>query len=146
MIRQSKNPEAGFNFTNATGFELFESLAITSTTTTYPAYNLKLSGSTVAPLEGRFILSWYFEMTNSNANTSNWYKVSWKKTGDVTYNILSEALVRIAQGNNYFPMSGFRQFDIIGEDTIDFRFEHARVSGTNRVRNLNIYIFRAAIL
>jgi hypothetical protein len=42
-------------------------------------------------------------------------------------------------------MSGFRVFEIMGEDTIDFRVQFARGDATARIRNANLYIFRIAL-
>jgi hypothetical protein len=148
IIYQTKNPEVNFDFTNATNFQIFESNDTTSTTVTYPSYNIKLQGTTSTPSSGYFILNFFFEMTSSTANTSNWYRVDYKPTSSGTWNILSECQVRVPQGENYLPISGFRIFQINSSDTIDFRVSHARssgtTSGTNRIRNVNVYIFKVA--
>lgn len=144
IIFQTKNPEVNFDFTSATNFQIFESNAVSSTTTTYPSYALKLSGTTSTAGTGFYILNFFFEMTNSNANTSNWYSVEYKPTSSGTWTILSECQVRVPQGGNYLPISGFRIFQMTTSDTIDFRVRHARVTGTNRIRNVNVYIFKVA--
>jgi hypothetical protein len=144
IIYQTKNPEVNFDFTSATNFQIFESNDITSTTVTHPSYNTKLQGTTSIASSGYFILNFFFEMTNSNANTSNWYKVEYKPSSSGTWNILSECQIRVPQGEHYLPISGFRIFQISNSDTIDFRVMHSRESGTNRIRNVNVYIFKVA--
>ena len=144
-IFQTKNPEAGFDFANATAFEVFSDITLTSTTNQPPNWVTKLSGTTIEAGEGKYVICWYAEKTNSGNNNINWFRVQYKKTTDVTFLEACELDLLVSRAEAFQIMSGFRVFEIMGEDTIDFRVQFARGDATARIRNANLYIFRIAL-
>ena len=143
MINQSRNPESNFDFSNAVSFEVFSSIGTSSTTST--TFQTKLSGTTQEVASGKYVICWYAELTNSGNNNLNDFRVEYKKTIDATYLSACELDILIPRAEAFNIMSGFRVFDIVGDDTIDFRMQYRRIDATARVRNANVYIFRIAI-
>lgn len=143
MIFQSSNAEANFSFSNAVAFEVFSSLGVDSTTST--TFVTKLSGTTLELGQGRYVINWYAELTNSGNNNLNEFRVEFKKTTSPTFMEACELELLIPRNEAFNIMSGFRVFDIVGEDTIDFRMQYRRIDGTARIRNANLYIFRIAL-
>jgi hypothetical protein len=141
-IFQTKNAEAGFNFANAVAFEVFSSVAVSSTTST--TFQDKLTGTTQEIAEGTYVICWYAELTNSGNNNLNEFRVDYKKTTDATFIEACQLETLITRADAYEVMSGFRVFAITGEDTIDFRVSYRRIDATARIRNTNVYIFRIA--
>lgn len=143
LIFKGANAEANFNFSNATAFEVFSSVAISSTTSR--TFQTKLSGSTAQSGQGTYVICWYSELTNSRNNNLNEYQVQYKKTTETNFVNACQLELEITRSGAYQIMSGFRVFTITGEDTIDFRIRYRRIGGTARIRNANIYIFRIAL-
>jgi hypothetical protein len=136
--------EGNFDFSNAVGFATFSDLTLTSTTNQPPDWVTKLSGSTMEVEEGRYVICWYAELTNSGNNNINWFRTQYKKTTDVTFIDACSLDMLIGRAEAYEIMSGFRVFDVDGDDTIDFRVQFARGDATARIRNANVYIFRVS--
>lgn len=145
LVFKQANAEANFDFSNATAFEVFSSINLTSTTNQPPNWVTKLSGTTTEQGQGKYVLCWYAEMTNSGNNNIVWFRTQYKKSSDATFLEACELDLLVSRSEKFEIMSGFRVFDIIGEDTIDFMMQFAREDGTARIRNANIYIFRVAL-
>lgn len=134
--------EGNFNFSNATAFEAFSDIGLSNTTSNYPNYVNKLSGTNTENLSGKFIIQWYSEISNSGNNNITWVRVQWKRSSDTAWLNLTEIDILIPRANSYVLFSGFRVVDVDPTDTIDFRIQFARGSGTARIQNANLYIFR----
>lgn len=134
--------EGNFNFSNAVNFEVFTSLGTDSTTST--TYQTKLTGTTSEPGSGKYVINWYAELTNTGNNKLNEYRVQFKRTSDATWIDACELEVLVARAEAWEIMSGFRVFEIMVDDTIDFRVQYRRINATARIRNSNLYIFRVA--
>jgi hypothetical protein len=145
LVFKQANAEANFDFSNATAFEVFSDVGITSTTNEPPNWVTKLSGTTIEAGEGKYVVCWYSEITNSGNNNIVWFRCQFKKTSEGIYTTATEIDSQIPRAESFNIMSGFRVFDVVGEDTIDFRVQFARESGTARIQNCNVYIFRVAI-
>ena len=145
-VSKTKTAEAGFDFSQAVSFEAFSSLNQTSTTNQPPNWVTKLSGTTESVGEGQYVICWYAELTNSGNNNVNWFRTQYKKSEDSTFLEACELDLLVTRNEKYEIMSGFRVFNVVGEDTIDFRVQFARGSETARIRNVNLYIFRVALV
>lgn len=143
-VYKTRNPESNFNFSNATSFEVFESISTQSTTNTI--YQLKLNATTQSEVPGKYIIQWFVELANSTNNNTTLFKVSWKPTTSPTWITLAENDIFSGRSEVYEPSTGFRVVDLIVEDTIDIKIEWARGDGgTARIRNANLYVFRVEI-
>lgn len=142
MIKQTRNPESNFNFSNAVAFEVLSDLAQTSTTS--DVFQDKLTGTTGEAGAGKYVINWYAELTNSGNNNLNEYRVQFKPSSSGVWINVCSLEVLVARGESYEIMAGFRVFEILTEDTIDFRVQFRRIDATARIRNANVYIFRVA--
>lgn len=142
---QTRNPEVNFDFSNATNFEVFSDLGLSSTAQSPPNYVTKLSGSTSDSTTGSFVINWYAELTNSGNNNISWYRLQWKRSSDGAWITLSNIDITISRANAFVPIAGAIQFVVSAADTIDFRLQFARGNGTARIQNANVYIFRVAL-
>lgn len=144
MSRRDNVSAGVFDFSNAVGFEVFDDQTNTSTTSVFPNYITKLSGTTTEIGSGRYIINWSFEVANSSNNNSTWSRLQWKTTSSPTYLTLSEIDNFVGRSNKYVPVSGFKVVDVLIDDTIDFKIDFASGGATARIQNVNIYIFRVA--
>lgn len=142
-IYKTKNPEANFNFSNATSFEVFESNAISSTTST--TYITKLNATTITNTIGKYIIQWFAEVANSSNNNTILFRVQYKPTSSGTWITLSEPDVFIGRSEIYDGQTGFRVIETLATDTIDIRVEYAAGGATARIRNVNVYVFRVEL-
>lgn len=144
MSRRDDVSAGVFDFSNAVDFEVFDDQTISSTTSDFPDYITKLSGTTTEIGSGRYVINWSFEVANSTNNNSTWSRVQYKKTGDASFITLSEIDNFVGRSEKYVAVSGFKVVNIDTEDTIDFRIEFCREGATARIQNVNLYIFRVA--
>jgi hypothetical protein len=145
MSRRDTFSAGVFDFSNATDFEVFTSDILDSTISTYPTYTTKLSETSETSETGRYVVNWYAELTNSGNNNLIWFRVQWKQTGSPTWLTLTEIDVLIPRGESFIPVSGFKTIDNLTLSTIDIRIQFARDSGTARIRNTNVYLFRVSV-
>jgi hypothetical protein len=145
MSRRDSIAAGVFDFSNATDFEVFTSDNLSSTTITYPNYVDKLVDTSDTTETGRYVVNWYAELTNSGNNNLTWFRVEWKQTASPTWLTLTEIDVLIPRGESFVPVSGFKTIDNLTTSTIDLRIQFARDSGTARIKNTNVYLFRVAV-
>lgn len=136
--------EGDFDFSNATSFQVFVNDTVNSTTSVYPNFVTKLSGTSIDNTTGKYVINWYCELTNSGNNNITWFKVQWKPTTSGTWLNLTEIDILIPRGDSYIPVSGFKTIDLASTDTVDLRIQFCTESATARIRNSNVYLFRVA--
>ena len=140
LISQTKNPESGFNFSNATAFQAFSDDPINSTTS--GTYQTKLSGSSGTDDQANYIMQWYCELANSTNNGTTLFRAQWKNTSSGTWINLTEIDSYIGRSSVYVPVNGFKIITNTITDTIDFRLQYAVGSGgTASIKNANFYLF-----
>lgn len=142
-VKSSPNLEANFDFSNATAFESFTDITLSSTTSTM--YQIKLQDSTAEPHEvgENYIIQWFAEIANSASNKTMLYRVQYKESSSVTWLTATEIDTYIGRSEKYIPATGFKVFTTAAIDTIDFRVQWARgTGGTARIQNVNVYLFR----
>jgi hypothetical protein len=135
--------EGGFDFSNATSFEAWNDDGVSSTTSTSP--QTKLSETTETDRQGRYIVVWYFQLTNSGNNNISNALVEWKPTNSGTWQNLLDLDLLIPRGESYIPVSGFRIINHMTDVTIDLRIRYFRTDGTARIKDASLYIFRVEL-
>lgn len=135
--------EGNFNFSNATSFEVFNDDTISSTTSTSP--QTKLTATTDTDRQGKYVVQWSFELTNSGNNAISNTIIQWKPTSSGTWSDLLNLELLIPRSEVYVPVSGFRVIDLMVTSTIDLRIQYYRTDGTVRIKNVSIYAFRVEL-
>ena len=142
-VSKTRNPEANFNFSNATSFEVFENNAVSSTTSS--AFQDKLSITSQSDIPGKYVVQWFMEIANSSNNQQTLVRVEWKPTSSGVWTIITDVDAFIGRSEVYDAQSGFRVIQLVSTDTIDVRVSYAAGGSTARIRNVNVYLFRVEL-
>jgi len=108
-----------------------ESLSETSSTTTYPSFDTKLT-LTCTPEAGDYILQWFAEYTNTSTANSNYFRIL---QGAATVSIGTCAKFDATYVNNgWISSSGFKKITLPAE-SVSFYIQFARQANTAYIKN-----------